>query len=342
MPPKLDFGCLPTAIGSMPYNDPQQACRSVLTHLPSIPAWPQLPRRSFAENMYAQFSQGFPGIVIEHERIWVDRSQNLDTALQELYTNYLENAIDRYAISPDYASGLHAFIASRMEPPLAIKGQVTGPISWGLSVTDQERHAVIYDETLADAIAKHLRLKAAWQEKALNQISPTTIIFVDEPYLASLGSAFVSLPSQQVIGLLEEVLSGISGIKGMHCCGNTDWAMLLGTSIDILSFDAYNYAEPFSLYPTEVKSLLDRGGAIAWGIIPNEEDSLVKETVASLRDRLEEVMAPFTRKGIRFKQLIEQGLLTPSCGLASLSPEAAEQALELLAELSAKIRKQYM
>ena len=54
-------------------------------------------------------------------------------------------------------------------------------------------------------------------------------------------------------------------------------------------------------------------------------------------------MAPFTRKDIRFKQLIEQGLLTPSCGLAPLATEeASARALELLAELSAMIRKRYM
>jgi len=41
--------------------------------------------------------------------------------------------------------------------------------------------------------------------------------------------------------------------------------------------------------------------------------------------------------------LIEQGLLTPSCGLAPLATdEAATQALELLVELSIKIRQRYM
>jgi len=54
-------------------------------------------------------------------------------------------------------------------------------------------------------------------------------------------------------------------------------------------------------------------------------------------------MAPFTRKGIRFKQLIEQGLLTPSCGLGSIATEeAAARVLELLAKLSARIRKRYI
>jgi methionine synthase II (cobalamin-independent) len=226
---------------------------------------------------------------------------------------------------------------------LAVKGQVTGPISWGLTVTDDNRRAILYDDTLADALAKLLRLKASWQEKALSQISKNTIIFVDEPYMVSFGSAYVSLSRERVINLMEEVFGGISGLKGVHCCGNTDWSVLLGTSADILSFDAYNYAQSLSLYPAEVKKFLDRKGTIAWGIVPSNEDLLDKESVASLKDRLDEAMAPFTRNGIPFKQLLQQGLLTPSCGLASLSTEeAAAQALELLAGLSIRIRKRYI
>lgn len=52
-------------------------------------------------------------------------------------------------------------------------------------------------------------------------------------------------------------------------------------------------------------------------------------------------MAPFTRDGVRFKQIIEQGLITPSCGLANLSLEAASQALELVTKLSDSLRKKY-
>ncbi|GAH81517.1 unnamed protein product, partial [marine sediment metagenome] len=96
-----------------------------------------------------------------------------------------------------------------------------------------------------------------------------------------------------------------------------------------------------SVYPNEVKSFLQRGGTIAWGIVPNDEEALAKESLSSLRDRLEEAMAPFTRNGVSFKQILRQGLLTPSCGLAALSPEAACQALELLAKLSHNLRKRY-
>jgi len=341
--PNIEFGCLPTIIGSMPHTDPSEACSQVIHYLKDIPAWPQLPKRSFLENMYVQFSQGFPGVVVREDSIFIDRSQDLDKPLEQLYTAYLENDIDKYPVSPDYAAGLYRFLSSTPLSPLAVKGQITGPISWGLSITDDKHKAIIYDDTLADAAAKLLKLKASWQEKTLNQISKNTIIFVDEPYMVSFGSAFVSLSRERVISLLEEVFSGISGLKGVHCCGNTDWSVLLGTSVDILSFDAYNYAQSLSLYPAEIKEFLGRKGTIAWGIIPTDKESLAQESASSLRDRLEEAMAPFTRNGIRFKQLIEQGLLTPSCGLTSLATtEASAQALELLAELSAMIRKSYI
>jgi len=340
--PYIEFGCRPTIIGSMPHTDPQAACSQITRFLKDIPAWPQLPQRSPLENMCAQFSQGFPGVVVREDSIYVDRSRELDKPLEELYTAYLENNFDKYPISPDYAAGLHQFLSLHDLNPLAVKGQVSGPITWGLTLTDETRRAIIYDDVLGDVVAKFLKLKAGWQEKKLKELCPDTIIFIDEPYMASYGSVSVMLSKERVINLLEEVFGGISGLKGIHCCGNTDWSLILETSADIISFDAYNYADSLALYPSEVKKFVERKGTIAWGIAPNEEESLAKETAASLKDRLEEAMAPFTRNGIRFEQLIAQGLLTPSCGLASIATEeAAAQALELLTDLSTSIRKRY-
>jgi len=232
----VEFGCLPTIIGSMPHTDPQAACELVSHYLRDIPTWPQLPRRSFRENMYAQYSQGFPGVVIEDNGIYIDTSQDLSKPLEQLYAAYLENDADRFPISPDYAAGLHSFLSRTDLTPRAVKGQVTGPLTWGLTVTDQNQRAIIHDEVLGDAIPKLLKLKAAWQEKELKKISPNTIIFVDEPYMAAYGAstssgAFAS--AEKIVEMLEEVFAGISGLKGLHCCGNTDWSVLLKTSLDI-------------------------------------------------------------------------------------------------------------
>ena len=344
--PNTELNCLPTIIGSMPHTDPVEACAQVTHYLKDIPAWPQLPKRSFLENMYVQYSEGCPGVVLdlEKERINIDSTQDISQPLEKLYSAYLENDFNKYPISSEYAAGLHTFLSHKEIAPYMVKGQITGPVTWGATVADENKKAVIWDDTLSDAVAKLLRLKASWMEQELKKLSNNTIIFVDEPYMQSYGSSsFVALSRDKVVCLLDEVLGGISGLKGIHCCGNTDWSVLLNTSTDILSFDTYNYAESLSLYPTEVRQFLDRNGIIAWGIVPNEEESLAKETVSSLKDRLEEAMAPFTRNGVSFRQLVRQSLLTPSCSLTGLSSnEASAQTLELLAELSMNIRKRYI
>jgi methionine synthase II (cobalamin-independent) len=341
MSARFEFGCLPTAIGSMPHVNPDEACATVMKYLPDIPAWPQLPRRSPVENMVMQFSEGFPGVVIKGDKIHIEPSANFESELEQIYIDCEQDGANRYGISTEYAAGLYAFL-SKATGSKMVKGQVTGPVTWGLTVTRQDGLGILYDDTLAETEAKFLRLKASWQENALKEVSPNTIIFVDEPYLVSLGSVFTPIPEEKVPVLLGDVFKGIKGIKGLHCCGNTNWSVLLDTEIDILSFDAYNCASSLSTHSDKVKSFLERGGSIAWGIVPNEEEALAKESLPNLRDRLEEAMAPFTRDGVKFKQIIAQGLITPSCGLASLSLEAANQALELTAKLSHDLRSRYI
>jgi methionine synthase II (cobalamin-independent) len=333
-----------TTVGSLPHTEVGEAWAIIMENARTIPNWPQLPRRSFLENMYVQFSEKFPGVVLdlENQRIYVDRGKELEPELEALYIAYLENDLEHGAISPDYAQGLataHQFLSGH--PLVAVKGQVTGPVSWGLSVVDQDRRPVLYDEVLAEAIAKHLRLKAAWQEKELRKISPNTIIFVDEPYMAAFGSAFVSLSREQVISLLEEVFSGIKGLKGVHCCANTDWSILLETSIDILNLDAYGYAENLALYPEEVKRFLERGGIIAWGIVPASEE-VHRETSESLVARLEEAISLLVKKGVPREAILNSSMITPSCGTGSLSRETAEKVIKMAAEVAKRMQDKYL
>jgi len=338
--PAFRPGFLPTAVGSLPHTDPAAACALVRRHLPEIPAWPQLPRRGFRESMYAQFSRGFPGIVVEGGRVYVDRRRDLDRDLERLYMRYLDNDLNGSAMDLADAAGLAHFLTLGFDSAVAVKGQIVGPVSWGLTVTDQDRRAVLYDDVLADAVARHLRLQAAWQERELRRLHPQTIIFVDEPYLASFGSAFVAVERHEVIALLEEVFRGLEGLKGIHCCGNTDWSLILETSVDILNFDAYNFAETLSLYPEAVSAFLERGGIIAWGIVPTGDDAqLMRETVDSLTERLRRAMRLVASKGVSEDALYSAALLTPACGTATLSEPGAARALELLAGVSMRLRE---
>jgi len=331
------FNCLPTMIGSLPHRNPRQACALIGHYLKDIPAWPQLPLLGPLESMVTQYGEGLPGLAMTDGKMSVDTTQDLNPGLTVIYEAFLEGNAEALPISPTCAAGLYELLTLNHLNPYAVKGQVIGPISFGLSVRDSSGKAIIYDDTLSDATARLLHLKANWQETKLRQISSRTIIFVDEPGMTTYGSAFFNLPKEQVVALIDITLSGISGLKGIHCCGNTDWGLIVSTQADILSLDAYNFGPSLALFPNDITGFLERGGAVAWGIVPTN-DALAQESVASLKDRLEDAMAAFTRLGVPFARLKEQALLTPACGLAAFSEDGAEQALQLLAGLSARMR----
>ena len=329
------------SLGGLPYVSAEIAWDSVLRHTRAIPAWPQLPSRSFREGMYAQFSERFPGIILDDDGLRVRDSADIERSLEQLYLAYLDNDLSFGATSPDYASGLAALLQGKVALPngvIALKGQVTGPISWGLSVIDAQQQPILRDRILGDAVSKHIGLKAAWQEHQLRRHHPQTIIFIDEPYLASLGSALVQLSRDQVSSMLEEVLHAISGIKGIHCCGDADWALVLGTSADIVSFDAYSYAPRLAEHGREVAAFLERGGILAWGIVPASAAAR-SETVDTLLQRLDDSVELLVKQGVSREAIQRSGLVSPSCGLGHLQPELAERILELTHGISLAMRQ---
>jgi hypothetical protein len=177
-------------------------------------------------------------------------------------------------------------------------------------------------------------------EQELVEIASQTLIFLDEPYMSSFGSAFFALNREQVISLMEEVFAGIEGLKGVHCCGNTDWSLLLSTSVDILNVDAYNYADALALYPDDVGAFLERGGVIAWGIVPSSDQAL-GETVGSLLDRFHQALGLLTAKGLHQDDLLASALIMPSCGCGSLAVETAERVLALTVGLAEALQQRY-
>src|SRR4030043_2084310 len=143
-----EFNCLPTIIGSMPHTDPQKTSALITRYLKDIPTWPQLPRKSFLENMYVQYAEGFPGVVVENDRIYIDTAKDYTKSLELLYQAYLENDASNYPVGRDHVEGLYALLEQEGLSPKAVKGCVTGPLSWGMTVTDENKRAILYNEVL--------------------------------------------------------------------------------------------------------------------------------------------------------------------------------------------------
>jgi hypothetical protein len=334
--------CRATGIGSTPHTDSNTAVDFVLSTFPDVPFWPQLPRRIFQENMYVQFTEHLPGVHIEDERIFVQLDEGWLEHAEVFYTAFLEEDPARFAASPDYAAGLHELLRrGSLKEAWAIKGQVTGPTSFGLQVTDQGLRPTLYDDMMRDVIIKNVLRQAQWQETQLRALCPRTIVSIDEPFLSVVGSAFASVSREEVISALEEIFSGLEGWTCTHCCANTDWSMLLETSVDVLAFDAYGYAEYLALYPDELRSFLERGGMLAWGLIPNTGEEAKTITLDGAWEALERALSLFERKGFDRRKLLPRSFITPACGTGPLSVPAAERAMRLTRELSDQVRDEY-
>ena len=338
-----------TTIGSLPHADPGEACSLMLDALPEMPAWPQLPKRSFLENMYAQYSEGLPGIRVDEEngRILFQVDESLEAELERFYQAVIDEELERFAISEEYAAGLQYFVSGPFLPELEkrafVKGQVTGPISFGLTVTDQSRRASLYNETLEQVIVKGLTLKSKWESQVLRRAAPgaKVVMFFDEPYLVSVGSALINVSREQLIRDIKECLEGSGAdLTGVHCCGNTDWSILFETGVDIVNFDAFDYLDRFIAYGEEIKEHIQRGGMIAWGVVPNDE-RVFDGTGEMLAGIVESAFDILESRGIDRLALANQSMITPACGLGSASVEVAERVLYLLADVSGTLRKRY-
>ena len=343
-----DFNCIATGIGSLPLIDPDEAVVLSRKYLPEAPIWPQLPQRSFLEHFCVQYSEGLPGMVIDRtqERLWVDTSRDLAPELQGFYEHYLAKDHDHFRISEDHAAGFHAFAAALKKnglPPAArfLKGHCTGPLTFGITVKDGDGRDIVYHDILFDAITKGLAMKAAWQVRILKQFGLPVIVFIDDPAMYALSSGLYSLSSDMVADKLREIVTMVhdeGGIAGIHCCGNADWPLLFRTGADIISFDAASYLDKVLLYRDELKEFFLRDGSLAWGIVPTTGFT-GQETAEGLVGQLEHGIERLTESGIDGRMVLRQCLITPSCGLGSLTTEHAEAILKLTREVSDEMQR---
>jgi len=321
MKKKTDFfpKCLPTGIGSLPQTEAQEACELILKTLSQIPFWPQLPKRSARENMYWQYSENLPGVTFEEDRMCIHTPEDF-ASIEKFYEHFLSEDLDFFSISKPFAAGFYQLqeYKDQLQKAWAVKGQITGPVSFALQVTDENRRSLLYNEELKDIVVKNLLRKANWQESILTKYNSRVIMFLDEPYLSAFGSAFTSLNREQVIDSLEEVLQGINS-----------------------SLDAYAYASNLLLYKEQLKKYLERGGTIAWGIIPTSEEILQNISVEILAEKLEKIWADLVNLGIDRDQLLSASLITPACGLGTMHQDMAVKALTLTGNLSQMLREKY-
>ena len=349
---------LATGIGSMPFEDPEYAVDVSLSRFPEAPVWPQLPKLDLREQMEIQYSEGMPRIVVDQEkqRMYFDTSGDYSEDLAAFYESYMV-AMDpddgtgdcsSMVISEEYARGLHALERRLLRAgdgrlPF-VKVQTTGPCSFALTIVDENKRAIFYNEEFRDVVVKGLAMKCRWQIQKFSPLAEKVICFVDEPILSAFGSStYVAVKRDEVMAAVGEVVDAIhadSAIAGVHCCGNTEWSILIDAGVDIVNFDAFEYGETIAMYADAVKGLLERGGCLAWGVVPTST-AVRDQTVDTLVDHFEKMMDNLAAGGLDKQLIVQQAVVTPSCGTGSMDMVDAERVFELTQALSARMRDRY-
>lgn len=345
----------PIGIGSLPHKNPDEAMRVVARNFSQIPFFPQLANISKNEDMMLQFLEGLPSFSYDKSEKFVldSESEEFLSGLEEFFADYEEiisdissPLLEKYAITSKSSSTFDKFeqVIKENKPHYA-KGQIVGAFTLCTTLKDQNGMAVIYDETLRDIVVKLLSLKVLWQIKHIKTANPDTIpiIFMDEPSVSQIGSsAYLTVSENEVISMIKEISNIIKnngGLSAMHCCGKCDWRLPIKTGINIINFDAYTYGQNFNVYHKEILKFLNNGGKIAWGLVPTLDGAILRKlSINDLVKKFHDSVNYLTKNRINEKLIIDNSLITSSCGAGGLSIKDAELAMSLVKGLSDRLK----
>jgi hypothetical protein len=333
---------LATGIGGLPHIDPRKACDEVLAVFPEFPYVPTLPARGLVESIVFCDSSRLPGGVIANDRLIVDRSRDLVTEMEQIYLDFVEQNTGPYALTETYASGFMEMLGRSLPAPRILKCQVTGPVTLGMQVVDQDRRPVYYDEQFADILPKMLGLRARWCEQALKAIPGVTrtLVVLNDPYLSALGSSVIPISRDSVVSGWQDISSLLDDSLGIHCCSNTDWEFVMALSPAVISFDAYTGSKEFLLYAEALAGYLESGGVVAWGIVPADYRVFAGETWGNLLQRYREIRQQVTEY-VSPHIVDSRSLITPTCGIRFADEAGAREIMEAAAWISARIREDH-
>jgi hypothetical protein len=300
----LSPGCV-TGVGSLPFVDADEAVEFVAEFSPELPFWPQLPVRAAGEGVIAQGM----GSLIEY----------LEPADRPYCWSVRSGAAGAFAaaleghdagLHPDTAGGFfaleRAIQAGRFPEARAVKAQVEGPATLA--------HCLFLDGVPVarvsgwpDRLAGFLERQAAWQVRRLAELGLPVVFVLDEPAVSLVDGKSRAAPA--AAGELRRVLGAArraGAIVGIHCCAPIPSAAFRGVGLDLLSFDAN--------LPTDggfvdlARSILDRGGYLAFGLAPTGSSSATVESMEARWLALASSLGDVTTVAAR-------SLVTATCGL---------------------------
>ena len=159
------------------------------------------------------------------------------------------------------------------------------------------------------------------------------LIFVDDPALGVYGqSSYITVTREMIMDDLGAVAAAVhqaGALAGVHCCDAVDWSILFESDLEVVSFDT-----------SSLKTFFERGGSLAWGLVPTLNEQTREEEADSLIKILEGEWHELVGRGIPLELLFQRCLITPACGTGLLELDLAERIYRLTASVSERLRRE--
>lgn len=318
----------PTSVGSLPHVDAEAAIAFVLEHTPELPAAPTLPASEPLEKMIPQAAWAVPGI---------------DLAVDGTLSIPVPSRVDPAAPIGDRELSGRPFgtwrrfldaVTDRTDP---IKLQITGPLTFGLTLVQAGLGPEQAFAVAAAAVSTRARDLLALADARAPGV-PRVLVF-DEPGLVGGLRPGLPLAGNGVIDLLSGALASVEdrALTGVHCCGPTDWRLVLQAGPDLLSLPV---GAEVTGSTGALAAFLERGGWVAWGAVPT--DGPLGESPSRSWRQLSSQWCELVQSGCDPVLLRRQSLVTPVCGLAAHDEAQADHVFALTGRLAEKIHDQVM
>jgi len=332
--------CATTGIGSLPHSQLELALQ--MAFQVDIPYVPQLPSSDPSEFMIPGALDGLPGLRFDAEGLCsvdIDEWQKQREAFGASIESALSSGdLEAFQPSPRACRAWKPFLWEVANRKLAFaKAQIAGPATVRWATKTSVGTAVSNVADLDQQILRLLLAKSLAMAKAVRRASATPIIYLDEPGLYAVQRTNAQhLIALQEIKVLMMALQREGALVGLHCCGNTDWDLLLDLGVDLLSLDVRLSLDAVLEEPEALERFLASGAAFSLGIIPT--NVAASFSVSELVDSVEaSLIATLGRS--RARDVILHSALTPACGLAMRSVVVAERTFEQLKEAQQLLKR---
>ena len=329
------FAWLPgsaTGIGSLPGTDISEAVKTVLGEMPDLPYLPELPARGPGADMIGRSA----GLLVEMPvELYASRWRIASHAGRDLGRTRDLWARDLDALT-EAAAGLDGPIKLQVAGPWTLAASIDLPIG-GRLLRDP---GAVRDLTasLAEGLAAHVADVRARLPYA------RVIVQIDEPSLPAVLAGHV--PTESGYGTLRavdaslarsalaDVVTASDAPAVVHCCAadaplglfRDAGAVALAIDLDLIDVRAGGALDALG-------EALDAGLGLFAGAVAASGSGPVP-TSASVADRVKDLWRTL---GFATNDLAEQVVITPTCGLATVSDERARAVTTVCREAAKRL-----